>query len=444
MRRSATEKRNAQTILDQLEAFVQGLLVELDGGLDKRLVRTFLLTLHAIVTFRHNSAGLLLSELGGYILGPEQAPAGTKRLSNLLRSKKWGYRIIERFLWRRADQHVTELLDEGETALVVWDESVWEKPESLHSEGLSAVRSSKAQRLKRIKPGFYNPPGGRPVCVPGLNWISLLVLGMKGAPSLAAMRWWSTRGKFATTKAVPRQRLLKLCARWWGQAVIHVWDRGYGNGPWLSEVLHYPVRFVVRWNQSYHLVDEQGKRNAWKITRGKRSLDHRLIWDAQRRCHRKTGLYFCPVTHPDFPTTPLWLVVSRPGQGHKPLYLLTNEPLHTTEQAWHIVFIYMRRWQVEMTYRFAKTELAMQSPRLWSWSSRLKLLLMVSLVYAFLLSLLAPHQLPLLTWLFRHFCHRTGKRYRETSIPLYRLRSALSRLWLAYPPSPSFSFLNSG
>jgi hypothetical protein len=104
----------------------------------------------------------------------------------------------------------------------------------------------------------------------------------------------------------------------------------------------------------------------------------------------------------------------------------------------------MRRWQVEMTCRFAKTELAMQSPRLWHWHTRLKLLLMVSLVYAFLLSLLAPYLHALLTWLFRHFCHRTGKRYRATSLPLYRLRSALSQLWLAHPPSPSFAFENSG
>jgi hypothetical protein len=148
MRKSATKSRHAQTLLDELEDFVQELLVELDGRLDKRLVRTFLLTLQAIVTFRHSSGGLLLSELGGYITGPEQAPAGTQRLSNLLRSKRWGYRIIERFLWRRADQRVTELLREDETALVVWDESVWEKPESLHSDGLSPVRSSKAQRLK--------------------------------------------------------------------------------------------------------------------------------------------------------------------------------------------------------------------------------------------------------------------------------------------------------
>lgn len=89
MRKSATKSPEAQEMSDRLERFVQDLLVELDRYVDKRLVRTFLLVLQAIIMFRHSSQGLLLSELGGYIVGPEQAPAGTKRLSTLLRSPRW-------------------------------------------------------------------------------------------------------------------------------------------------------------------------------------------------------------------------------------------------------------------------------------------------------------------------------------------------------------------
>jgi hypothetical protein len=32
------------------------------------------------------------------------------------------------------------------------------------------------------------------------------------------------------------------------------------------------------------------------------------------------------------------LVVSRPGYGRKPWYLLASEPVLTSEQAWQIVF----------------------------------------------------------------------------------------------------------
>jgi hypothetical protein len=198
-------------------------------------------------------------------------------------------------------------------------------------------------------------------------------------------------------------------------------------------LLNQRLVFVMRWKTQYHLCDAKGKRPAWQMTRGKRSLSHRLIYDVRRRCERRTGMIFVPVTHPDTPDIPLALVVSRPGRGRQPWYLLTNLPISSPDDAWSVIFIYARRWQIEMTYRFAKTELAMESPRLWSWHNRLKLLAMVSLVFAFLLSLLAPTLAPLRAWLLRHFCHRTGKRYRDASLPLYRLRLALSLLWLCYP-----------
>ena len=125
-------------------------------------------------------------------------------------------------------------------------------------------------------------------------------------------------------------------------------------------------------------------------------------------------------------------MVSRPGKGRTPWYLLTNEPIATNDDAaWRVVMAYARRWQVELCYRACKTDLAMESPRLWFWANRLKLLLMVTLVYAFLLSLLAPELKSLVQDLLRGWCHRTGERYRQAAIPLSRLRAALSALWLS-------------
>lgn len=66
-----------------LLSFLAPLLRTLDQQLDRRLVSTFLATLIAIVQWRNRNHGLLLSELGAYLLSPEQAPAGTKRLSNM-------------------------------------------------------------------------------------------------------------------------------------------------------------------------------------------------------------------------------------------------------------------------------------------------------------------------------------------------------------------------
>lgn len=218
----------------------------------------------------------------------------------------------------------------------------------------------------------------------------------------------------------------------WGRRVVHIWDRGFAGSPWTTLALNHHLRFIVRWNKSYHLVGPDGRQHeGWKIARGKRSWDQPLVWDARRRCKCKTGIIAFPVHLPD-DDRPLFLVVSRPGYGRKPWYLLTTERTSTPQQAWQMVFAYARRWQIEISLRSTKSELAFASPRLHSWEARLKFLLIASLAFAFLLSLLP--QFDLLFRLLSTFCHRTGKWSQETLPPLYRLRLAISRLWLTFRP----------
>jgi hypothetical protein len=440
------EQENASAYVQDLcYQFLLSLLVTLDAYLDRRLVETFLGLVLVILMHRHRNQGLLLSELGGHLLNPGQAPAGTKRISNLLHSPNWSSQLVEDYLWQQGDQRVVELQQQKETVLVVWDESVLEKPESLQLENLSPVRSTKAVRLKRIKPGFYNPPGGRPIFVPGYHWLQILVLGMTGTPVLAHLGWWATRGKQARPKRELEAELLtEICQRW-GLNVLHVWDRGFAGNPWLTLAYLHAVPFVLRWPKGYQLVDEQDQeRKAWEITRGKRSWESRRIWDAHRHCFRDIGVYAAPVFD-KVHRQPLWLVVARPGKGREPWYLLTNQPVHTAQQAWRIVLAYARRWQVEMSLRFDKCELGFESPRLRKWETQLRLLLIASLAFAFLLSLLRLKSTLIVPWLLRHWCHRTGEWSRMVRAPLYRLRLALSSLWSFYPPPfLGFSTLNSG
>jgi hypothetical protein len=395
----------------------------------------------AIVCHRHRNTGLLLSELGSYLLGPERCRAGTKRIERLIHSKKWKVKLIDRFLWKQANQRVETIWASGERPLVVWDESVIEKPESLEAERLCAVRSTKAVRLKRIKPGFFNPPGGRPIFVPGFNWLQVLVMGpKKGPPTVAHMNWWTTRGEKKCKKRDLEKRVLGKIDALWGKEVLHIWDRGFAGQPWLDMACLYAARFVMRWPKHYKLMDENGVlRKAWEINRGKRSWEYRYLWDARRRCQRKTGIVAFEVMDP-LGDVPLWLVVARRGQGQTPWYLLTSETICNSDDAWRIVLAYARRWQIEMTIRYAKSELAFESPRLLCWQHRKKLLLIVTLVHAFLLSLLSAALNSLRNWLLLTFCHRTGKRSRDTSAPLYRLRLALHFLWLSHPP-PFLSYL---
>ncbi len=175
------------------------------------------------------------------------------------------------------------LEEAGEEALVIWDESVLEKPESIAAEGLCAVRSTKAARLKRIKPGYFNPPGGRPICVPGLHWLALLLLGYQGPPTLALMLWWTTRGLLATDRRSQAQMGLQQCAAAWGQRVLHVFDRGFAGSPWLGQLFVQQTRWLLRWPKGYHLVDAQGReRNAWQIARGKKTWERGQGWDGRR------------------------------------------------------------------------------------------------------------------------------------------------------------------
>ena len=438
-RRTTEAQEKSSEVERQLVKLLWPVLASLNEKLDRRLVSTFLGLVMAIILHRHRNHGLLLSELGGYLLGAEQCRAGTKRISNLIHTKKWNAGVIEDFFWKHATQRVEELWEQGERPLVIWDESVLEKPESLQAEGLCAVRSSKALRLKRIKPGFFNPPGGRPVFVPGFHWLKILVVGRKGIPTLAHMGWWTTRGEQSSQKRTEESLVLAHLDQLWGKQVLHIWDRGFAGNPWLTQAFLHSARFVLRWPKNYYLLDEQEQlRKPGEISKGKPSWEHRELWDARRGCYRKTGIIAFQVADPTH-HQPLWLVVAR-RKGQSPWYLLTSEPAHSPQLAWQIVLAYARRWQVEMAIRYNKCELAFESPRVFQWQHRLKLLLIAGLAYAFLLSLLAPSLINLCAWLLRTFCHRTGKRSRETPAPLYRLRIALTFLWLFHPP-PFFSHL---
>lgn len=430
----------SRQIEQKLLAYFEGLLTALNRKIDRRLVVTFYGLLVALVLHRQPRQTAWLSELGSYLV-PENAQAGVKRLQKLLYSRKWGSAWLEDFLWQPGDQMIEAHQERGEPCLAIWDESVVEKPESLALEGLGAVRSSKAARLKRIKPGYFNPPGGRPIFVPGFHWLQVVVAGMSGPAIPVHLHFWTGRGERASSKREEERQVLGEVVRRWGERVIHVWDRGFAGSPWLTLAFVYAVRFVLRWPKGYRLVDEQGNwKKAWEMARGKRSWEQRKLWDTRRRCWRKIGVVAFPVSDVTF-GQPLWLVVSRQGPGKTPWYLLTSEPAHSPELAWRIILMYARRWQIEMNLRFEKTELGLESLRAFSWEVRLRLGLMLVLVHSFLVHLLDPSMTPIRSYLLDTWCHRNGERSRDTQAPLYRIRFALALLWSLFPP-PLFQRLN--
>lgn len=92
----------AHTLAARCRAFLAPFLAALDQQVDRRLARTAAATVAALVRHRNRPQALLLSELGAYLAGPRHAPAGTKRLVNLVHSPRWSADTIEAYLRQRA------------------------------------------------------------------------------------------------------------------------------------------------------------------------------------------------------------------------------------------------------------------------------------------------------------------------------------------------------
>jgi hypothetical protein len=423
---SPINQKGASFILHQSDRYLREVQRRLNFQIDKRLVQTFFDLFVVILTFRNRSMGLLLSELGGYVCGFDHAPAGTKRISNLLRSKKWKSDLIDDFLFDRTKKQISELTQKGKRALLLWDDSRLEKPESWLVQGLCSVWSSKGKRLTKIKNGFFLPPASR-ICVPGFKWTAVLLSSLGGTPSVCQMSWWTTRGKFKEVGTNIIYRMLKRIDQQIGRAALHVFDRGYANTTMLEWLFYFKQDFVIRWKAN-HLLDhaEKGTKKTHLLARSFKPKHYKRVWDKERKKLKRISIAWFAAKHLDHLENQVFVVVVRDKNNFNgPMYLITSLKIEKQQQAWQVFFSYMHRWNIEQAFRFGKSELAMESPRLWFWENRLKLLAIVALVYDFLLRMLKNWKL----WtrqLFKHWCHRTGNRYRKASIPIYRLRMAIS------------------
>lgn len=260
--------------------------------------------------------------------------------------------------------------------------------------------------------------------------MGLLLSGLETEASIFSMAWWSSKGKARMHPSILRENLLYQLAKCLPQDVVHVFDRGYAQRPWLGQLFAHQQSFILRWPNRFLLTDSKGNtKNAWKFSTGKKPMDSTWIQDAPRKTRRQIKMLYLPVTHPDWPEQSLFLVISRQGKGRPPWYLLTNLEISSHQQAWEVIFSYARRWKIEQTFRFAKSEMALESPRLWFWENRLKCMALLSLAMDFLLYLLQQGRTSDIEDLLDQWCPRTGNRCREAATPIYRPRLALSHAW---------------
>lgn len=435
----SSKSRLSHLLLHKLDLYLADVQLSLDSVLDKRLVRTFYDLIVAILLHRHNSMGLLISELGGYICGFAHAPAGTKRISNLLRSKKWTSTIIDNFLFSQTRKRLESLVKQGKRPLMLWDDSRLEKAESWFLEGLCSVESSKAKRLTRIKKGYYSPPSKR-ICVPGYHWTSTLLSALGESVSVCQMSWWTTRGKYKEYGRNIMFRMLEKLQKQVGKGILHVLDRGYANEWTIEWFTNFEQDFLVRWKKNHLLIHStKGKKQTHLLARSFKARSKKIALDSQRKILKSISIAWAQVQHPSFEDINLSLVIVRDTKNYQsPLYLLTSLPVESAKDAWEICHSYMHRWNIEQAFRFAKTELAIESPRLWFFENTLKLLAIVTLIYDFLMKLIRNWP-SIIKIIINQFAHRTGNRCQNALTPIYRLRTAIQNMLWCY-----FAQQNSG
>lgn len=123
----------SQQWADQLETYLAPVNERLDAYLNRRVVGNLTAAVAGIVAAR---APLTLSELGSTITGAAHAAAGTERLHHALHHQGWQAEHIAEVLWEQAEECRQQMEREGETALVIWDSSVLEKPERKTAGGV--------------------------------------------------------------------------------------------------------------------------------------------------------------------------------------------------------------------------------------------------------------------------------------------------------------------
>ena len=257
-----------------------------------------------------------------------------------------------------------------------------EKPESLASPDLGAVRSSKAHRLTHIKPGFYHPADASAVCAGlALDWPASWwdCSGASGPPCVAHMRWWTTRGPRASDQDREQREILQVCAQTWRRRVLHVWDRGYAGSRLagsrarlsapvrrpLAQTLPSPQRTQRRGARSRLARRARAARLGVPLCSGTRGATSSVA-RASSPSPCGGGMTTCA-------TQPLWLVVARRGQGQEPWYLLTSEPVTTAEQrVAHRLRLRAPLADRALAWRYGKSELALESPRVWQLGAAAK------------------------------------------------------------------------
>jgi hypothetical protein len=160
---------------------------------------------------------------------------------------------------------------------------------------------------------------------------------------------------------------------------VWVIDRGGDRGKLYEELIPHGLRFIVRQMGDRHLLLGPRRELALQV-----ALDGPLPYQTEivREVKGQEQVFhlsygFRAVRLPDYPKTPLFLVVVQ-GLGETPLMLLTNLPMRRNWRVlWWVVSAYLTRWRVEETIRFGKQSYQVEDIRVLTYERLRNLIVLV-------------------------------------------------------------------
>jgi len=191
---------------------------------------------------------------------------------------------------------------------------------------------------------------------------------------------------------------------------IWVMDRGGDRGTLIRPWLERGERFVVRLLGNRHLLYRGRAILAYELARDcpMKYIEHitRIGEDGRERI-LELSFGMREVRFPGFEDRALFLVVLR-GFGEEPLMILTTEPLRASRQSlWRVVEIYLTRWRIEDTLRYAKQSYALEDVRVLGYESLRNMMALALLAMSFTMAWLgAKTKLAVLC----HHALKAGKR----------------------------------
>jgi len=156
---------------------------------------------------------------------------------------------------------------------------------------------------------------------------------------------------------------------------IYVIDRGGDRRRLYQELLNpdRPLRFIIRQRGDRHMLYRGKLTETLQLARNCKTPYAETVIKEKDGREKAYFIQFgsVPVRLPEHPKRQLWLVVVK-GFGHKPLMLLTTEPMRRNRKVvWWIVQAYLIRWRVEDTIRFLKQSYNLEDIRVMTYQ-RLK------------------------------------------------------------------------